>query len=285
MDFPFKVGDEYHRRSDLHEQYGGSRQSGISSSRSHDVIFIFTGQSGEQHGYQDTYDPHSGMFLYTGEGQIGDMEFVRGNKAILDHSKNKKHLLLFEQTTRGYCRYLGEYVYVSHHWDERPDTEGNNRRAIIFELGQTALDSLNEYGLVESQEPYLKSPLSPTSPLRELRNAAVTGKTKGTDTRSVQKKIYVRSLAVKMYALARARGICESCQSEAPFINRHKQPFLEVHHLHRVADGGPDDPEGVAAICPNCHREIHFGLDGSSKNDKLIQYVLDIEERLTANLV
>ncbi|MFC1652495.1 HNH endonuclease [Planctomycetota bacterium] len=37
--------------------------------------------------------------------------------------------------------------------------------------------------------------------------------------------------------------------------------FLEVHHLFRLADDGPDIPDNVAAICPNCHRELHYGAD------------------------
>jgi hypothetical protein len=38
-----------------------------------------------------------------------------------------------------------------------------------------------------------------------------------------------------------------------------------VHELLHMAC--PDHPDAVAAICPNCHREIHFGVGGLEKNE------------------
>ncbi|WP_442870450.1 HNH endonuclease [Aneurinibacillus sp. Ricciae_BoGa-3] len=29
--------------------------------------------------------------------------------------------------------------------------------------------------------------------------------------------------------------------------------------MRRLSDGGPDNPEHLAAICPNCHIEAHYG--------------------------
>lgn len=34
---------------------------------------------------------------------------------------------------------------------------------------------------------------------------------------------------------------------------------LDVHHLDRVSDGGPDDPANLVALCPNCHALHHRG--------------------------
>lgn len=47
----FKIGKIY-KRSKLHDSYGGNRQSGISNCANYPRIFIFTGKSGEQHGYE-----------------------------------------------------------------------------------------------------------------------------------------------------------------------------------------------------------------------------------------
>jgi len=44
-----------------------------------------------------------------------------------------------------------------------------------------------------------------------------------------------------------------------------------------LADDGPDDPRFVAGICPNCHREIHFGVHGSTRNIAL-QVVITAKE-------
>jgi 5-methylcytosine-specific restriction protein A len=64
------------------------------------LIFLFTGESGEQYGYEDGWDDN-GVFLYTGEGQEGDMEFVRGNRAIRDHALDGKDLHLFQALGKG----------------------------------------------------------------------------------------------------------------------------------------------------------------------------------------
>ena len=36
-------------------------------------------------------------------------------------------------------------------------------------------------------------------------------------------------------------------------------PFLEVHHLRQLADRGSDTVSNAVALCPNCHREAHYG--------------------------
>lgn len=64
---------------------------------------------------------------------------------------------------------------------------------------------------------------------------------------------------VVAWVLQQAKGKCECCKKTAPFKDVNNFPFLEVHHIWRLADGGPDTPENAVAICPNCHREMHYG--------------------------
>ena len=52
----FVVGQSYQRRSDIHLKYGGSWQNGVSSSAVCPAIFLFTGDTGEQYGYEDGFD-------------------------------------------------------------------------------------------------------------------------------------------------------------------------------------------------------------------------------------
>ncbi|CAI2473477.1 Uncharacterised protein [Serratia proteamaculans] len=42
-----------YKRKDLHDLYGGQEQGGISAPKEFPVIFIFTGEIGETHGYKD----------------------------------------------------------------------------------------------------------------------------------------------------------------------------------------------------------------------------------------
>lgn len=73
--------------------------------------------------------------------------------------------------------------------------------------------------------------------------------------------IYIRDPKVKAWVLKEAGGSCECCGSKAPFITESGEPFLEVHHLRRLADGGSDTISNAVALCPNCHREMHYGIN------------------------
>lgn len=70
---------------------------------------------------------------------------------------------------------------------------------------------------------------------------------------------YKRNADVIIEVLERANGICEKCKNPAPFIRKKdKTPYLEVHHIIRLADSGDDTIENAIAVCPNCHRELHY---------------------------
>ncbi len=49
----FEVGRTYDRRSEIHGPYGGQQQGGISTPKNQPLVFLFTGESGEQYGYKD----------------------------------------------------------------------------------------------------------------------------------------------------------------------------------------------------------------------------------------
>lgn len=129
----FTVGKLYHRQNELHDNYGGNRQSGISSCASHPIVFIFTSPRGEEFGYSDSWLTDS-IFRYSGEGHFGDMEMARGNIAVRDHVKNGKKLMLFDRSGEGYYEFLGEMRYHSHRIEKAPDVEGRIRKSIAFSL-------------------------------------------------------------------------------------------------------------------------------------------------------
>lgn len=71
---------------------------------------------------------------------------------------------------------------------------------------------------------------------------------------------YSRDPAVAAYALRHADGSCQKCGNDAPFISASTGlPYLEVHHIIPLKDGGADTVENVMALCPNCHKEVHYG--------------------------
>jgi 5-methylcytosine-specific restriction protein A len=130
MDF---VKGQVYRRRAIHEKLGGQQQGGISTPKEHPLILIFSGDNGETFGYSDGW--RGGYFTYTGEGQVGEMEFVRGNASIRDHESAGKAIhLFFNAPQRSHVVYHGEMRCVD--WEEfqASDREGNTRSAIRFIL-------------------------------------------------------------------------------------------------------------------------------------------------------
>ena len=270
----FEVGQIYNRRHDIHGPYGGQRQGGMSTPKDYPVIFLFTGESGAEHGYRDEFKS-DGTYHYTGEGQRGDMAFVRANRALRDHVRDGKQVHLFEALGNGLVRYMGEVTYLGHHFEERPDTDDRLREAIVFELDLGGI--LASRPIVhESGESYSISNLRNKS-LEELRRLALTGVKKDATINERRHSLRLRSKAVRIYVLKRADGRCEGCGEPAPFVTKRGDPYLEAHHTMRIADGGPDHPAHVIALCPTCHRRVHYARDGYEFNRELIRKLAQIE--------
>ncbi|WP_079990749.1 HNH endonuclease signature motif containing protein [Haloarcula sp. CBA1127] len=267
-DFPdisdLREGARYNREA-LHQAHGGAKYRGIAPSADHPYIFIFTGKAGEEHGYKDEF--RGDTFIYTGEGQEGDMEWSMGNKAIRNHKSTDTELHLFESNNEAWqVTYLGQYECVDWFKEALPDQRGNMRQGIRFKLDpvennvtipESDIDDLDIDRLYE----------------QAIESSPGTGKESGetASTSSKSQTSYTRSEIVKKYALRVADGICQGCGKDAPFISNDGNPYLEVHHLHRRSDGGPDHPDNVIALCPNCHRRVHHGKDGAEFNETLVK--------------
>ena len=92
-------------------------------------------------------------------------------------------------------------------------------------------------------------------------------------TTSTQVTTYVRDPRVQAWVLNIAEGICEGCRLPAPFSRLGGEPYLEVHHVRHLAEGGPDTVENTVAICPNCHRRLHYADDRTEFRNELYQIV------------
>jgi 5-methylcytosine-specific restriction endonuclease McrA len=69
---------------------------------------------------------------------------------------------------------------------------------------------------------------------------------------------YPRNPKVRSFVLDRAKGQCEHCGAWG-FRKSDGTFYLEAHHIIHLAVQGPDSPDNVIALCPNHHRESHYG--------------------------
>ena len=92
-----------------------------------------------------------------------------------------------------------------------------------------------------------------------------------TRTKVVCTVVYNKSQKVRDDTLSRANGVCELCGCNAPFKTKEGLPYLEVHYVIPLSMNGTDDLTNTLALCPNCHRKMHYGADLTKEEKEKIE--------------
>jgi transcriptional regulator with XRE-family HTH domain len=79
------------------------------------------------------------------------------------------------------------------------------------------------------------------------------------EKRNIESSEYYRDPEVTQWILGNSAGTCECCLKKAPFNRPNGLPYLEVHHVKMLSEGGSDTIQNAIAVCPNCHKEFHHG--------------------------
>lgn len=87
---------------------------------------------------------------------------------------------------------------------------------------------------------------------------------------------YSRDKEIVAWILQNSNGYCECCKEKSPFNKEDGSPFLEVHHMKQLSENGSDTVTNAIAICPNCHRELHYGIN----NKILMEHIYSSVKRL-----
>jgi len=242
-------------------------------------LFITEQKTSDRTQYQDQL---TGDVLYM-EGQTAR----RTDRMVIDHKALGLELLVFHRKRRleyakhGF-RYEGSFQYESH----RATDPGRPTKFVLrkqrasgatLDVPPDWVDNQPEVGgLTAVGEPVAPNWYGHARP-EDLRRAATETPPPGATKTVVARNEYHRRRAVAAYVKASAGGRCEACGLAAPFADSAGAPFLETHHTTRVADGGPDDPQHVAGICPNCHRRAHYSADSLDFNAHIKVVVQHLE--------
>lgn len=263
---PFVIGQEYERSRLL--EFIGSRQaqSGVLWGKEEAGCLICTsgGRGGKKAGYSDER-LSDGSWWYFGQGRTGDQSL--SNAANSKLSSGRFSVLLFttrEQTSREIAArgnygklfsYCGQFNVSG--FDQFIPNDGSRQGDKLwrFRLIPIGDDGYRYY--IEQSD--LELDLSEN--LREIQYRLTSLISNKIEPRISLTEYRSRSAAVHRYASLRSNGKCEACGFFAPFARPDGRGFLEVHHLTRLADEGPDLPSNVAALCPNCHRRAHYSVD------------------------
>lgn len=87
--------------------------------------------------------------------------------------------------------------------------------------------------------------------------------------REVTATVRERDPEVRRFALQRAKGKCQFCGAPG-FQLSNGSTFLETHHVIPLSEGGVDSVCNVVALCPNHHREAHYGSNAEAIREHLL---------------
>ncbi len=199
------------------------------------------------------------VFHFTGMGLVGEQSLSHPqNKALATARESGVRLWLFEVFREGQYVYIGEVCLAENPYRSRqPDHEKTLRDVYIFPLKLRGHNRppLIKKELLENKDAAVRKKTS-RMPLDELEFQARYSLKEG-GRREVVSVVYECDPIVAEYAKRVAGGTCQLCTRPAPFAGPDGEPYLEVHHIVPLDEGGEDAVGNVAVLCPNCHRKMH----------------------------
>jgi len=293
----FIVSNDYERSQLLGFVGSKQAQSGIiwGNKEKSCVIITSGGKGGKSAGYGDVRNI-DGSILYIGQGEKGNQDptkfanslLINGERSVLFFST--RELSTKQRKERGSHKKLytfnGFYKVVS--WNYFVPTEGKRMNDRLLQFLLLPEENVYNQGLLSLSEEEEESPFllkEPGDDLYYLRKKLTNKNNKPNKGISDPAEYFIRSKEIVDYAKKRANGICEMCNQLAPFSDEKNSPFLEVHHILKLADDGPDTPENVAAICPNCHKEAHFGKKKEEIKERLVRIIGTKEAEIDRNQI
>jgi 5-methylcytosine-specific restriction protein A len=282
MNHPFILGQSYERSALIAFVGSKQSQSGIiwGSKQPGVVIVTSGGRHASNAGYHDGLND-DGTWTYIGQGEKGDQDPNSfANKILVEGEKSVLLFLTMEPSAsqvraRGNWKKLYTFKgeFCSGSWDIYIPSEGRRHGDRLINFTFVPVSE----GLA-TEEPSVLGPLDLESrDVVEMRAALRKLESHPRKGGLALKDYFMRSSLVREYAKTRAGGACEFCNFDAPFLTTSGEPFLEVHHILRLADDGPDAPQNVAALCPNCHRAAHHSAKAYEMRLALLQRIHEKE--------
>lgn len=277
-----KIGGEL-TNSEMRELFKCGNMGGMRRSKKTGTLVIISDDTKGL--YRDVWK--DGILHYTGMGKIGD-QVLKGNQneTLYYSNTNDVEVHLFEVMKRKVYTYRGVVKLAAQPYQsEQPDDNGNMRSVWMFPVKPE-----QQYIELEETEEILQE-VSKLSTKELVRRTEInSGVKKRTKTETI---VYYRDPYLKELVKRIADGKCQYCGCDAPFNDKNGKPYLEEHHVHRLADGGSDTIDNVVALCPNCHRKMHvlnefqdvLELEGVAKGNetqsKRFSEILEIWNKFT----
>ena len=187
--------------------------------------------------YKDRWEDK--ILHYTGMGLRGDQK-LNGtqNKTLAESANNGVEVFLFEVFESGRYVFVGQANLAEKPYREKqPDKNGVTRSVWVFPL-----KLVDEYKVIFPHDIILKSQIKRERVAKRLTDDELKKRVKYASKKAGQRQVtttvYERNEDVVELTKRRANGVCQLCESLAPFLDKNGEPFLECHHIVWLSKNG-----------------------------------------------
>lgn len=281
----YKLGTLYTRSQFIKVFHVGSNGGIRIIKNKRGLVLILDVSSKKRKGqrYYGDYVSDNGQYLhYFGINNKRRPEYYTANKELLRSNEINKdkdfplYLIIYTSPNHyiyaGKLHYTNEYNVVKKNWLFTLTAKSPSKHNIGYDINHlinnytnNALDTIFKKSKInkgtESAEHNLLNRIN--KKIRALDNKYQSSPHKNGYHRKVYE--YYRSPHIRKYSKLVAKGHCQLCHKRGPFIDYStKMPYLESHHITPRHEGGPDNVWNIIALCPDCHRMMHYGFPKGS---------------------
>ncbi len=280
---PPQLGEKFRDRKEIWNLFGCQYQQGVMKFPGEDYVNIFFKEDGP---YPDEIDAETGVIEYRGKGLRGEQKLTAGNKYLEDARLSKSPARFWYRPVGGLWEFKSWVTVYDRENIEEEDVQGNLAMRYLWFL----VPVVSEHKELWPQE-VLNAPINQISPneinlIKNPRNllsdyARIAKELEDNPTslnsnqkpRTPQPK---RRKRAKDIVIARAQGSCENdqCSGMPPDVKNDGTPIFQVDHIVQLSDGGPDQPDNMIALCPNCHAAKTLGKGRSEMTVRLKKIAL-----------
>lgn len=268
------IVNNVYSNNDITDAFKCSPQGGMRRSKRTNTLVLVSNHTGSSI-YGDKWI--AGEIHYTGMGQEGDQSLgYSQNRTLAESDSNGIQVYLFEVFNDREYTYAGKVELAGEPYEEiEQDREGNDRIVYRFPLRTVDGDYLPTEEIIETtdQNKERQAKRKTQDEVEEIAKRKSASNQNESQYRTVTTKAFERDPYIREHVKNLADGTCQLCEQDAPF-EVGGEPFLHVHHIEFLADGGDDTIENSIALCPNCHAKVHM-IDQDHYKDILKQKVVE----------
>jgi 5-methylcytosine-specific restriction protein A len=275
---PPQVGEQFKDRVEIWSFFGGQWVQGVTKFENENIVNVFFDEDGP---YADEIDHETGTVEYRGKGLTGEQKLTEGNELLENARLSKSAIRFWYKPSKGNWTFKNWAAVIDRDNIEEEDVEGNLAKRFLWYLEPVVSEDKTFWPIGINEAPVREISIDEIVLIKNPRNlladyariakeleANPTTLSSNVKPRTPQPR---RRKRAKDIVIARAAGECENdqCTGMPPDVKKDGTPLFQVDHIIQLSDGGPDQPDNMVALCPNCHTAKTLGKNKNEMTSRL----------------